>query len=215
MTSLTKDGIQKIEPLTAAEVDPFDPEQAVRAQMPLMDTWAKTDYLSYRACGFSIREAGLLAGVGQKTIQAWRRTDKDFLSWEGERLGELQHRIGDTVLRAQFMRCMHLTMKIDGDALKQLAFGSKNMTDTKSISEDVKEWAKDAAKRYKSQDLAMMLKVLEPEGGTSGLGGLSLNVTVNNEVVVDQIAQQAAVKKLMEQFTVNTKVIEVSDYTVE
>lgn len=199
-STFTREGVPVYNTLTAQDVDPFNPEEAVKSQLPLLDRWEKTDYLSYRACGFSVREAAAMVGIGQRVIMHWRRDDPDFRQWEGERLPELQGRIADTLLRNQFMRNMHLVFSIDHDQLKKAKFlGLKNMDEVD------RDWASDAAKRYKSQDLAMLLKALEPERDISS--AVTVNVNLDGKTVEGFVAKQAAMDVLMQRFTRNREML--------
>lgn len=198
----TKEGIPIYEP--PREVQVWDPVEAAKAAVPLLDSQAKMDYLEYRACGFTIREACMLTGIGQKLVSRWRREDPIFASWEGERLFELQHTLGDRLVHAKFLRNMIFKMNIDGQALSEVAMKGLQEASSESI-----DWAKGVASHYKSQDYALMEKVVQPDMGQN-TGGTTVNVHVEGDLVVDEHARRAASKKLLEDFTRNSKIIDAS-----
>lgn len=200
----TRFGVPIYEPQTAAEVDPWSAEESVRAALPLLDSTSKTDYLGYRACGFSVREAAALVGVGQRQVVRWRREDEIFRRWEEEGLTDLQHRVGDLILKHQFMRNMHLVLKIDGDALRAVAF----TRDKSKLDADTKDWAKEAAKRYKAQDMTLMAKALMGDVSGDNNTIVNMQVTVNGEHVTSEAATKAAIRGMLKNFTVNNQLVE-------
>ncbi len=187
-----------------AQVDPFNAEQAIAAKLPVFDNPKKGEYLLYRAMDFSIREAVILVNISEKIVRRWRVMDEAFKDWEVNRLGELQGRLAPTLLTAQFMRCMHLSLTIDSQVLSKARF---NGLDT--LTENEYDWAKKASDRYKAQDLLALQRSLLPmrEDGT-GTGDVNLTVNVGNDAIDHDRAYQLGVKDLLEKFRVNRNVID-------
>jgi hypothetical protein len=74
----------------------------------------KTKYLSYRATGFTIREARKLTGLKwDRTIRDWRKADPLFAYWDGEGLLRLQEEVGDRFLLSEFSRNFRLVLEKD------------------------------------------------------------------------------------------------------
>lgn len=207
--SFTKYGIPVFNSLTAAEVDPWNAEEAVKAQMPMLDSITKTDYLGYRACGFSIREAASLVGVGQRLVMRWRKSDPVFRRWEEEGLQDLQGRVSEIIIRNQFLRNFHLVMRADGIALKKQNFDQANM------SKEERDWASEAAKRYKAQDFALMLKALAPDQGGSDGPSVSLHVHLDSGAEAKEDQYRAALRTTLDQFTVTRQFIEAESQVID
>lgn len=96
-------------------VDESNSQNTVEGMIPYFsfDT-LQTKYLSYRACGFTIRESRKLCGLKwDKTIRDWRKKDSLFAYWDGEGLMRLQEMAGSTFLMAEFSRNFRLLMEKD------------------------------------------------------------------------------------------------------
>lgn len=202
----TAQGIPIYEPIRSVDVDTWDAESSVKAAIPLLDSQHKMDYLMYRACGFTVREAASLCGLTQKTIKHWRLRDEAFRRWEEQGLAELQRTVSDVILRSQFTRNMHVVLKIDGRALLDVALAK----DWKDIPAEKLDWAKEASKRYKAQDLALILKALEPESDIGTQSQVNITVNIDNVAVEEETAQRAASRKLLADFTRNVSVVEAT-----
>lgn len=183
---------------------PTEYEQAVKAQVPLQDSPNKQEYLSNRACGFTIREAAAMAMVRQATVAKWRREDPEFAQWESEGLELLQSRLGDKILHLQFMRCMRMSMAIDFRNL------FKNFYAPTKLSEFQKLQVLAAQRRYDPKGLLALNRALGED--VSGDGPLlpgetrtKLTLEVEGSEIDTEAARHAAHRQLMKQYDQTAK----------
>lgn len=187
-------------PLKASEVEPFNPQHAVQSLIPDFTNPRKTDYLTYKAMGFSNREAEALAGIDNGSVRRWRKEDPKFIDWE-ERVHNIRVNVTTVLLESQFSRNMHLAMQLDFKLLRKAMFAPNGVEDLTDAEQKLLARATD---RYKASDLLAFLKVIEPQRDQGGLGGdLNLTVNVNGEAVVDVHAKKAAARQLLDDFMVN------------
>lgn len=192
-------------PSKATDVEPYNPQHAIKSLIPDFPNQRKTDYLTYKAMGFSNRECEALAGIDQGSVRKWRKEDPKFVSWE-DKVHEIRSNITTTLLEAQFSRNMHLAMQIDFKLLRKAMFSPQGINDLTDSEQKIFQKSMD---RYKAQDLLAFMRVLEPERDQGGRGGdLNLNITVNGEEVTEYHATRAAALKLLQDFKVNQDFIE-------
>ena len=210
--SYTPEGVAVYETAKVSEVNPWSAEEALKSTVPLLDSQEKMDYLGYRACGFSVRESCQMLGrdnVSQKTVKRWRKEDPVFFNWESQRLEELQKTVGDTVTRMQFRRNLHMLMKIDAEAFREVFLKGLEEADDKSV-----DWAKNASKRYTGRDAAMFEKAAEVDTGKGG--DTYLDFRVNGDLVIEETEKRAMAIGVLEDFTkvralVPEELVEVND----
>lgn len=206
-------GTPVYEPMKATDVRPYDPEEALRAAIPTFTNFKKTDYLCYRACGFSLREAASLAGTTQGYVHQWRKQDPVFREWEQVRLVELQRDVSTILLKFQFTRNMHLVLNLDGKLLTKANFSPEGID---ALTTEEKKYLIRAADRYKTQELLAMARALQPERDDSDARGTgpNLNVFIGGEHVHGIVEQRAAAKELLKQFSANTEIIDATGVVV-
>lgn len=73
----------------------------------------KSRYLSYRVCGFTLREARDLAGVTETSIRRWRNSDPEFAKLDTTGLSELKEQLSAKYLNIEFTRNFHLVLQKD------------------------------------------------------------------------------------------------------
>lgn len=179
-------------------------EQALFSRIPFLSHPRKMSYLSFRACGFMVKESCDLAGISLRTLFHWRNSDPEFLAFETTRLRELQDRMADDVIRFEFLRNMRLVLKKDFRILWKGLYAPNQMSK--------QEWAylMKIRSHYTTQDLLALQRALmpEPEAATA-VAMASVTVMIGEKEVATIQAKQAAAAALLEKFTVNQK------YTVE
>lgn len=187
-----------------------DPEGALGSQIPEFDIPAKSSYLKYRALYFDHHEACTLARVLESTVDAWSKADERFRVWAQEGITRLQEQASTKLVWAQFMRNVTMTMMGDARVLSKYQAGDP-------VDEDL---LRDAAKRYSPQALAAVARVIGPpqtreETMTHGAGQVVVQVQVNNEVVQDRHAQEAAADELLASFRRKAVVIDQDGQVIE
>lgn len=138
---------------------PYEEESSsLLARIPLLaGDSKKMEYLSYRATGFPVRQACELAGIPQRTVNKWRRTDVEFATFEGARLPELQRLVGRDVLRLDFMRNFKLILMQDAEVIWKAKNSREEMTD--------RDWSyfRQIRKHYTAGEFLNLEKALAPE----------------------------------------------------
>lgn len=199
-------GLRVLTTGTEHTIDPFDAEQAIKSQLPLLDNPLQTDYLGYRACGFGPRESASLTGISFNRVREWRRHSEAFEYYELN-MPLLQKHLGELITKFQFHRNMALSMKIDGDILRKAAFGEGKLNGMTPIEQKV---LSEALRRYDAQGYLTISKALEPDrhqdGG--GTGDINIQVNVDGVSVESEMAKVAATRELLSRFTVNRQIIE-------
>ena len=192
----TTSGVPTVQ-LGRAEPNPDDIEQAVKARVPLFNNPRKSDYLSFRACGFSIREAAALAHVRQHTISAWRRDDPVFAEWEGQKLTYLQTNLAGVVAEAKWLRNFMLCLILDGKVLQKAAFNRHSLTEFEQ------GYAKTARKQYDGQGAIAISRAFgdEPVGDDNATINIDKAIVyVDGKEVDSEQARRVAARQLLEQF---------------
>jgi len=107
-------------------IDPGDEQAIAESAMPVFyEDSRKAKYLSYRACGFTIRESKELVGVTERTIRNWRHADPEFERWDREAIGELREKLGNRFLEIEFRRNYRLILQKDFDVLSRSVEGEE------------------------------------------------------------------------------------------
>jgi len=187
-----------------AEVDPDDMEEALKARLPLITNPRMASYLSYRACGFSIRESCNLVPVNLGTVLRWRREDETFASYETKGpLGFLQTEMSGAVNRAEFHRCMRLFLRFDFKIIYKANYaGPENLTQFE------REYLKAIRKEYGPGNLLALEKAILPDEGVSVGGDVNITVNIGDEAVESDSANRAAARELLAQFSARDKYLE-------
>jgi len=74
-------------------------------------------YLSFRACGFTIRESCALAHVHEVTARRWRSENPEFGHLDTEGIGELVDKFSHRYLEIEFLRNYRLILKKDFEVI--------------------------------------------------------------------------------------------------
>ena len=110
-------------------IEPDNPEAVAESLMPYYpDDTNKTKYLSYRASGFTKREALALINCAERTLRDWCQHDPDFAAMDNQMLGEMRAKFGPQFAFAEFMRNFRLVMAKDFDVLKKAFQEPENLT---------------------------------------------------------------------------------------
>lgn len=87
----------------------------------------RTRYLSFRASGFSVREAAHLVGVHQRTVLRWRHDHPEVAEYE-RNIGQIRQKFGANFAYAEFLRNFRLVMIQDGKLLYKQATRPTELT---------------------------------------------------------------------------------------
>lgn len=178
-----------------------DAETILEARIPLLTGSAnKMRYLSYRAMGFTVKEAAGLTDVTLSTVNSWRFNDPEFKEWEGRLIGELQKSMAGDLLRMEFMRNMRLAFNRDHQVLYKAACSLGGLTDREFA------YLKMIRPLYQPSDLVALDKAVAPdlEGGRVTA---TMTIEVSGAAVSDEHARRAGARQLLERFTTNTDLI--------
>jgi len=111
-------------------VDGDNPESIVESAMPTRlgslhypEDSRKGKYLSYRACGFTIRESIRLVNVSERTLRRWRDADPEFAKIDLEGMGELRAKLGDHYIELEFRRNFRLILGQDYEIFNKAVEG--------------------------------------------------------------------------------------------
>jgi len=199
-------GVQVVESGKAGDMVEADSyEEMLKARIPLNKNPRKASYLSYRASGFSVREACMLAEISFAAVKKWRREDEDFRRWEsGDGLSWLQHNLASDLFQMEFMRNFRLALRLDRKLLFKANYNLGGMTDRET------SLLKAIRKQYSPQDLIALQKALEPNADNLPPGAYreSVTVTVEGRQVDDESARRAAARDLLERFEANRRIAE-------
>ncbi len=180
-----------------SDIAPDDYEEMLKARIPLNKNPRKADYLSHRACGFSVREACALAQVNFGTVKKWRREDEEFRKWEsGDGLAWLQSNVSHDLMQMEFMRNFRLCLRLDKKILYKASLALASLTEREL------EVLKVIRKHYTPQDIIAVQRALVPEPDHMPPGSFkeTLTVTVEGRQVEGESAKRAAARELLENF---------------
>ena len=117
---------------------------------PLMEK-----YLSYRACGFSIREACKLSGVHQNTVRRWREANPEFNRLDTVAVGELVDKFSHTYLGIEFTRNFRLVLRKDFEIL------IRSIANPASLSSADNQYLLKLRSHYSPEQFAIVRKLAE------------------------------------------------------
>ena len=140
-------------------ISPEDTEQTLLARIPfLAGSSNMANYLSYRATGFSVKEAAQLAGVTYPTLLEWRAVNEAFVAIEtSETLLDLQNNVAQDVIRLEFLRNMRVLLNKDSAVIRAAN------EDIETLSDREYEYFKLIRKHYTASEYLALMKALEPE----------------------------------------------------
>lgn len=196
------------------EVVASSEEDILFSRIALFDNPRKSDYLGYRACSFSIREACRLTPISEAQVRKWRAEDPEFARFESN-IPELQKTIGADLLRGDFARNVKLFLKVDFQVLAKAAIMGLDVA-TMSAGEAVLaglstrefEYLKTIRKEYAPAAMLAFHKALEPEATAEDRGMLQqVIVYVDGKLLSDEAARAAAGKSLLDQWKENKKML--------
>ena len=203
--------------MSEPEVAPDSTEDALFSRIALFANPRKSEYLGYRACNFSVREACDLVPISLAQVHKWRREDPEFAKFESNNLHELQRDIGPQLLRLDFVRNVKLFLKIDFKVLYKAhllgldvgpAMGSKREAVSAGLTSREFEYLKTIRKEYGPAAMLAFHKALEPESVKEDRGMLDkVVVIVNNQIIEGEAARAAAGKVLLDQMKENRKML--------
>lgn len=168
-------------------------EQALLARIPAFDDPKKTDYLGYRAMGFSVRESCLMVGVQQRQVMHWRGNDPTFKDWETTRILELQDSVAEDLLRLGFNRNLHLNLQLHRTLLMKALIDGVGTLSKNEIS-----ILRVVTNAYGPAELAALQKLLGSDSAAdSTWQPPQIIVNVDQFVVESESAKRAASRQLL------------------
>lgn len=114
-----------------SEITGNDTESIIRSIFEVDGNSNKSNYLGYRASGFSVRESLRLTGIHEKTLHRWRDGDPKFVLQENS-LPELRKTLGVNFAHLEFLRNMRLFLEKDYQIL-QKSLRKPDVTDPTTI----------------------------------------------------------------------------------
>lgn len=138
-------------------VNPSDPQAIAESLIPVQEGWAqdnRTKYLSFIACGFSIREAVKLAGIHQRTVMRWRE-EEDFRTSENRARGELRAQLASEHINMEFTRNYALVLQ------KDLLVFQKAVHHPDTMTKQEHEYLLRARNHYTPQQLQILQQLIK------------------------------------------------------
>lgn len=130
-------------------------EQVAEAMLPYFpEDSRKSKYLSYRVCGFGVKEAAQLVGVTQTAVRNWRNQDSDFAALDLSGLSQLKKGLSAEFLNLEFTRNFHLVMQKDLNILL------KSVTNPDSLTEKENQYLLKLRQFYTPQQYAMIQQLI-------------------------------------------------------
>ena len=117
----------------------------------------RSNYLSKRICGFSVREACQLCGIHEKSVRRWRE-EPEFSRLDTQAMVELRKTLSTNLIDFQFTRNLHLALEKDFNIMY------KDATTPQSMTGDDKAYLSKIRQYYTPQALATIKQLL---GGTT------------------------------------------------
>lgn len=99
-------------------------EHIAQSLKTYVDNDTQARFLSFRICGFSIRESAKLAGIHEKTVFLWRK-NPEFTELEKQVATELGEQLKKDAVRWEFIRNLRLVLDHDFKVLDKLAKGEE------------------------------------------------------------------------------------------
>ena len=145
---------------------PSDTEAIAESLVPYYpEDSRKTKYLSFRACGFAVREAIELCGISQRTVMRWRADDSTFKELDGKGLGELRASLSNKYLELEFVRNYRLILLKDFAVIHKAVTGKDDKGNETVMSEREHQYLLKARAHYTPQQLQILDKVMSGEDG--------------------------------------------------
>ena len=183
-------------------IDPKDPEAIVEGIIPYFpDDRGKTNYLSYRSCGFAEREACKLANVSQRSVQRWRHDDPVFHRLDTEGLSELRAKVSTHYLQMEFTRNFRMLLDVDRAVIY------RKLTARNPLSKEDNDYLAKIRPMYTPAALSSLEIAIAPEG-MQVAGSVNVQVSVNGVIIDTEEARRAAARQLLNRFASNNDYIE-------
>lgn len=162
------------------DIQPQSLEEQIEAFIPYAShDERKTKYLSYRASGFSPKEACRLVDVELRTLYRWRE-DPEFKDIETGQLAEIRKSLGSQFTLMEFLRNTRLVLSKDFDiimrAMGRVTIDGDDTDRMDTLSEREWQYFKDAVKRY-GPDQLMKLQAAVQGKSTSDTVHQEFNFT--------------------------------------
>ncbi len=152
-----------------------DTESIIQAIIPYVDgrdavAQHKSSYLSFRACGFSVRESIHLSDTSERSLRRWREDDEEFRKADGENLPELRRQAKHEIIDIEYTRNFRLVLIKDYDVIK------KSIEAPQEMSPEEHSYLIKARQHYTPQQLAIIQQLRASESGVGRESG-SFNIT--------------------------------------
>lgn len=148
----------EVMPVEGQVIQADDPQAISESTIPYFaDNTKKTKYLSYRACGFTIREALSLVGISERTRLRYREHDSRFKSLDDNIQG-LRTDLANKYVELEFLRNFRLVLQLDFSVLDKEVKGEL-------MTEREVKWLNKTRQNYTPQQLEAIQRVLGEGGG--------------------------------------------------
>jgi len=113
-------------------------------------------YLGFRACGFSVREACRLAGIGESTVRRWRLEDATFAYYDSPAgYKELTEQFSYRYLELEFLKNYCLVLKKDFDVL------AKSIQAPQELTKHEEQYLIKLRSHYTPEQMAVIKRMVE------------------------------------------------------
>jgi len=130
-------------------------EQVAESILPYFpDDSRKSKYLSFRVCGFGVREAAGLAGVTESSVRNWRKNDPEFKALDLSGISELKKQLSSEFLNLEFTRNFHLVLQKDFNILL------KSVTDGETLDDKEHAYLLKLRQFYTPQQFAVIQQII-------------------------------------------------------
>ncbi len=147
---------QALIPTSEQGVEPSDTASISEAMLPLYNDSNAADYLKYRVCFFSVKEALQLSGIQRSTLDRWRKNPA-FQQLDTVEMPRLQTELSGKYLSAEFTRNFTLILRKDFEVLMKVTMHKlypDKMEYFLTTSEE--EWLSKIRQSYTPQQLAQI-----------------------------------------------------------
>lgn len=118
------------------------------------DGTKKAEYLSYRVCNCTVREAVQLSKITERTLRYWREKDEHFAYVDGEGLTEYRKKFANEMLDMEFTKNFRMVMKKDLEVLL------KSLTNESAMTDREQNYLLKMRSHYSPQNLAAIKQLL-------------------------------------------------------
>lgn len=157
-------------------------EAAIEAIVPYFPSEPKkSKYLSFRACGFTVRESCQLTKITESAARHWRANDPEFNNLDTAGISDLKKQIGMEYLDVEFTRNFRLVLQ------KDLVVLMKSLTTKDGLTPQEQQYLLKIRQFYTPQQLAIIQQLAgSVKGGTFDFTKLVFQISREREAITIQ-----------------------------